>query len=125
MADEGGRAKINLKVVTMDGNEMLFKCRKTTPLQSLMDAFCREQRVFANYVQFKSDEGRCLDGAYTPQEVCGTVAVAAQPQLAPTTPLLPNPLSACAADWVPPTHTHHLIPDCCPLPWLLPGRKGW
>ena len=74
MADEG--AKINLKVVTMDGNEMLFKCRKTTPLQSLMDAFCREQRVFANYVQFKSDEGRCLNGAYTPQEVCGTVAVA-------------------------------------------------
>ena len=55
MADESKEEKpatdqLNLKVVTQDGNEIFFKCKMTTPLQKLMNAFCNRQGVAPNSV---------------------------------------------------------------------------
>ena len=56
--DPGGE-HINLKVVTQDGNEVYFKCKMTTPLQKLMNAFCQRQGVNAQSVRFFFN-GQCL-----------------------------------------------------------------
>ena len=70
---EGGE-HINLKVVTQDGNEIYFKCKQTTLLKKLMDAFCRLQRVSSNSVRFLFDGNR-INETHTPQQVrCPSVA---------------------------------------------------
>ena len=65
---EGGE-HINLKVVTQDGNEIYFKCKQTTPLQKLMQAFCNRQGVSTNSVRFLFDGNR-INETQTPQQVC-------------------------------------------------------
>ena len=70
---EGGE-HINLKVVTQDGNEIYFKCKQTTPLNKLMDAFCNRQGVSSNSVRFLFDGNR-INETQTPQQVrCPSVA---------------------------------------------------
>jgi len=70
---EGGE-HINLKVVTQDGNEIYFKCKQTTPLKKLMDAFCNRQGVSSNSVRFLFDGNR-INETQTPQQVrCSSVA---------------------------------------------------
>merc|ERR1712137_1047291 len=59
---------INLKVVTQDGNEIFFKCKKTTPLQKLMNAFCNRQGVSMQSVRFLFD-GQRLREQQTPSEL--------------------------------------------------------
>ena len=58
--------QLNLKVVTPDGNEILFKCKETTPLQKLMTAFCNRQGVEGQSVRFMYDGCR-LNPSQTPQ----------------------------------------------------------
>ena len=67
-----GGEHINLKVVT--GNEISFKCKQTTPLKKLMDAFCNRQGVSSNSVRFLFDGNR-INETQTPQQVrCSSVA---------------------------------------------------
>jgi len=72
MADEEEKKpdanQLNLKVVTQDGNEIFFKCKMTTPLQKLMQAFCNRQGVALNSVRFLFD-GQRLSANQTPQEL--------------------------------------------------------
>jgi len=72
MADEEEKKpdanQLNLKVVTQDGNEIFFKCKMTTPLQKLMQAFCNRQGVALNSVRFLFDGAR-LSANQTPQEL--------------------------------------------------------
>ena len=86
---------LNLKVVTQDGNEIFFKCgqpaapctgthtglrgadtpprarrrcKKTTPLQKLMNAYCQRQGVNLNAVRFIFDGSR-LNSSQTPEDL--------------------------------------------------------
>jgi len=59
---------INLKVATQDGNEIFFKCKKTTPLQKLMTAYCQRQGQTVEMVRFLFD-GTRLRGNQTPSEL--------------------------------------------------------
>jgi hypothetical protein len=72
MADEEEKKPeteaINLKVVTQDGNEIFFKCKMTTPLNKLMNAFCTRQGIAMNSVRFLFD-GQRLTPNTTPKEV--------------------------------------------------------
>mmetsp|Transcript_26318 Transcript_26318/g.61406 ORF Transcript_26318/g.61406 Transcript_26318/m.61406 type:complete len:94 (+) Transcript_26318:84-365(+) len=66
---EGGSdGAINLKVVTQDGNEIFFKCKQTTQLQKLMNAFCNRQGVAMSSVRFLFD-GQRLRETQTPAEL--------------------------------------------------------
>ena len=82
MADEPEEKKpeqepINLKVVTQDGNEIYFKCKMTTPLQKLMNAFCNRfgcaaqahsQGIPFAALRFLANGNRLHDGV-TPREL--------------------------------------------------------
>ena len=71
MADEEKKPDaeaINLKVVTQDGNEIYFKCKMTTPLQKLMNAFCQRNGVAMNSVRFLFDGAR-LGPTQTPKDL--------------------------------------------------------
>jgi len=59
---------INLKVVTQDGNEIYFKCKMTTPLQKLMNAFCQRNGVTMQSVRFLFDGAR-LGPQQTPKDL--------------------------------------------------------
>lgn len=59
---------INLKVAMQDGNEIFFKCKPTTPLQKLMNAFCQRQGVNTASVRFLFDGTRLLP-TQTPQDL--------------------------------------------------------
>ena len=59
---------INLKVVTQDGNEIYFKCKMTTPLSKLMNAFCQRQGVQLASVRFLFDGSR-INQQSTPKEL--------------------------------------------------------
>jgi len=59
---------INLKVVTQDGNEIYFKCKKTTQLGKLMNAFCNRQGVSSNDVRFLFD-GKRIHETQTPEQL--------------------------------------------------------
>lgn len=59
---------INLKVVTQDGNEIYFKCKMTTALNKLMNAFCQRQGVTMQSVRFLFDGAR-INPNQTPKEV--------------------------------------------------------
>ena len=56
---------MELKVVGQDGIEIYFKCKQTTPLKKLMDAFCNRQGLCAKYVRFLYG-GNTIHGAQTP-----------------------------------------------------------
>ena len=60
--------QINLTVVTMDGNEIYFRCKVTTPLKRLMDAFCNRQGVSRNSVRFWFD-GNTINETQTPEQL--------------------------------------------------------
>jgi len=62
------RAHINLKVVTQDGNEIFFKCKPTTPLGKLMNAFCQRQGVSLASVRFLFD-GTRINEFQTPSDL--------------------------------------------------------
>ena len=72
MADEGEKKPdteaINLKVVTQSGNEIYFKCKMTTALTKLMNAFCQREGVTMQSVRFLFD-GQRIDPNQTPKEV--------------------------------------------------------
>ena len=57
---------INLKVVTQDGGETFFKCKMTTPLQKLMNAFCEKQGIAVASIRFLFD-GMRIRGDQTPK----------------------------------------------------------
>ena len=57
-----GGERINLKVVTGYIN---FKCKQTTPLKKLMDAFCNRRGISTSSVRFLYD-GNTIHGAQTP-----------------------------------------------------------
>jgi small ubiquitin-related modifier len=59
---------INLKVSTQDGNEIFFKCKMTTPLSKLMNAFCQRQGVTMQSVRFLFDGSR-ITPEQTPKEL--------------------------------------------------------
>ena len=59
---------INLKVVTQDGNEIYFKCKATTQLGKLMDAFCNRQGISTNSVRFLFD-GNKINKIQTPEQL--------------------------------------------------------
>ena len=59
---------IHLKVATQDGNELYFKCKVTTPLKKLMDAFCNRQGVSSNSVRFMFDGNR-INELQTPEQL--------------------------------------------------------
>ena len=61
---EGGE-HINLRVLTQEGITVYFRCKQTTPLKRLMDAFCNRQGLCAKYVRFLYD-GNTIHGAQTP-----------------------------------------------------------
>ena len=70
MADESKEEKpatdqLNLKVVTQDGNEIFFKCKMTTPLQKLMNAFCYRSGAGRHSVRFLFD-GERMEPTDTP-----------------------------------------------------------
>ncbi|KAG8466440.1 hypothetical protein KFE25_002196 [Diacronema lutheri] len=68
-AKEEGEAKtINLKVATQDGSEIFFKCKMTTPLNKLMNAFCQRQGVTMQSVRFLFD-GQRITGDQTPKDL--------------------------------------------------------
>ena len=64
---EGGE-QINLKVVTQGGNETYFKCKETTPLKKLMDAFCNRQGV-STYSVFFLFDGNRIHERQTPEQL--------------------------------------------------------
>ena len=66
--DEGGESTINLKVATQDGNEIFFKCKMTTPLSKLMNAFCQRQGVTMQSVRFLFDGNR-ITPEQTPKDL--------------------------------------------------------
>lgn len=66
--DEGEAKTINLKVATQDGNEIFFKCKMTTPLSKLMNAFCQRQGVTMNSVRFLFDGSR-INVDQTPKDL--------------------------------------------------------
>ena len=98
MGDEAKDEKpdtINLKVVAQDGNEIFFKCglpaapsasthtglrgadtpprarrrcKKTTPLQKLMNAYCQRQGVSLQAVRFLFDGSR-VNSSQTPESL--------------------------------------------------------
>jgi len=62
------RDKINLTVVTQDGNEIFFKMKQSCPLGKLMNAFCNRQGVSMQSVRFLFD-GQRLREQQTPAEL--------------------------------------------------------
>ena len=65
---------LTLRTRSMDGGEIFFKCRPTTMLEKLMDAYCFRANIDPHTVAFfKADEAGQpelqLAGAQTPQEV--------------------------------------------------------
>ena len=64
----GRLSRINLKVVTQDGDEVFFTCKMSTPLEMLMKAFCNRYGVAANSVRFLFDGNR-INGSQTPREL--------------------------------------------------------
>lgn len=49
---------INIKVVNHDGNELIFKLKKDTPLKKVMDAFYQRLGLQAGSVRFNYDGNR-------------------------------------------------------------------
>lgn len=72
MADEEDKNEIkdhlNLKVITQEGTEIYFKCKTTTSLSKLMNAFCTRQGVSMQQVRFLFDGNRIND-SHTPESV--------------------------------------------------------
>ena len=68
MADEEKTEHINLKVITQEGSEIYFKCKKTTPFLKLMHAFCNRQHVRMESVRFLFDGNR-INETQTPSQV--------------------------------------------------------
>ena len=60
--------QISLWVATMDGNEIAFKCKVTTPLKRLMDAFCNRQGVSSDDLYFRFDGNR-IHERQTPEQL--------------------------------------------------------
>ncbi|XP_022848404.1 small ubiquitin-related modifier 1-like [Olea europaea var. sylvestris] len=59
---------INLKVKGQDGNEVLFRIKRSTQLKKLMNAYCERQSVDFNSIAFLFD-GRRLRAEQTPDEL--------------------------------------------------------
>jgi len=62
---------LNLKVVTQDGNEIVFNLKQTTPLGKLMEAYCNRHGVALDSVRFLFD-GHRLRTTDTPWRVHDT-----------------------------------------------------
>ena len=62
------RDTLSLKVVTQDGNEIFFKCKMTTALGKLMNAFCNRQGVNIHSVRFLFD-GQRINPNQTPRDL--------------------------------------------------------
>ena len=58
---------INLKVIDQQGNEIFFKCKRTTALSKLMNAYCQRQGMDMKSVRFLFD-GERLQEHQTPAE---------------------------------------------------------
>jgi len=59
---------INIKVVSQDHNEVLFKISKTTPMKKMMDAYCKKQGIMPTSVRFLFNGERLREGD-TPQSL--------------------------------------------------------
>ena len=64
----GEHDTLNLKVVAPDGSEVFFKCKPTTEMSKLMDAFCTRQGLAAADVRFLFD-GDAIRREDTPQSL--------------------------------------------------------
>jgi len=62
---QGRGEDINLRVLTQEGITVYFRCKQTTPLKKLMDAFCIRQDISTNSVRFLYN-GNTIHGAQTP-----------------------------------------------------------
>ena len=62
------RKEMGLCVIMQDGSEVYFKCRPTTPLGKLMNAFCQRQGVAMQSVRFLFD-GMRLHPNSTPRDM--------------------------------------------------------
>mmetsp|Transcript_39214 Transcript_39214/g.97130 ORF Transcript_39214/g.97130 Transcript_39214/m.97130 type:complete len:98 (+) Transcript_39214:81-374(+) len=66
---EGGAETINIRCkMNADNNEILFKCKMTTPLSKLMNAFCQRQGVTMQSVRFLFD-GQRINQDQTPTDL--------------------------------------------------------
>ncbi|KAM7270257.1 hypothetical protein ACFE04_029471 [Oxalis oulophora] len=61
-------AHVHLKVLSQDGNEVLFKVKRNSQLKILMNKYCDRQSVLINAIAFLYD-GRRLRGEETPDEL--------------------------------------------------------
>lgn len=75
MSEEGGGntdankgESINLKVKSVDGEEVVFKVKKTTPFKKLMDAYCKRTGKDSESVRFMFDGSR-LETNQTPADL--------------------------------------------------------
>jgi small ubiquitin-related modifier len=66
--DEGGVEAITLKVVTQEGLESGYKCRMTTQLSKLMNAFCQRQGVTRQSMHFLFG-GQRIEQDQTPEDL--------------------------------------------------------
>ena len=62
------RIRINLRVVSQDGNETFFKMKRMTQIGKLMNAWCQRQGVNLNAVRFLFD-GERLRESQTPESL--------------------------------------------------------
>ncbi|KAJ1634705.1 ubiquitin-related domain-containing protein [Pavlovales sp. CCMP2436] len=66
---EGGAETINIRCkMNADNNEILFKCKMTTQLSKLMNAFCQRQGVTMQSVRFLFDSEQIALGQ-TPRDL--------------------------------------------------------
>lgn len=66
--EKPAEAQIEIRVVSQDGAEVRFKLKKTTPLQKVFDAFCKQQDLKVENCRFMLDGSR-LKGTQTPQDL--------------------------------------------------------
>ena len=59
---------INLKAVSQDGNEIVFRCNRTAPLSKLMSVYCQRTGLCAQAARFFFD-GERLMGNETPEDL--------------------------------------------------------
>lgn len=60
--------QITLRVVSQDGGEVLFRTKKTTPLERLMKAYCNRMAVSMNAIRFLFDGNR-IQNDFTPEQL--------------------------------------------------------
>ena len=61
--------RMSIKVKDANGYEVEFKCKSTTVLKKLMDAFCHERGRKPDSVRFFTPDGKRVTSTDTPQSL--------------------------------------------------------